>query len=227
MSEKWLPSRVLIEAPTDEVISRDDCKAALGITTTSQDAMIDAAIAAAVSSLDAATGWLGRALRPQTWELRLSEFPHCREIRLPFPVLQSVTSIKYDDANGTEQTLVEDVDYRVFGVGDHLFGSVHPAYSMTWPGARCDKESVRIRYVCGYDAEVESPFVADKMPPAITHGIVVMVRLLLSDVERNMFLSQDTVVGVGSKTWVVSPSAQEVLKRASDALLYQFEGLSV
>ncbi|MEH2484706.1 phage head-tail connector protein [Bradyrhizobium sp. AZCC 2230] len=46
-----------------EALQLVDCKAALGISGTSQDAVITAAIGAATDVLDAATGgWLGRAI---------------------------------------------------------------------------------------------------------------------------------------------------------------------
>jgi hypothetical protein len=52
-----------------------DAKVALGITDASQDTLVTAAIAAAADALDpAAGGWLGRALRTQTWELQLRSF---------------------------------------------------------------------------------------------------------------------------------------------------------
>src|SRR5689334_14755400 len=90
-------TRALITAPTDDVMTLSDCKAALGISGTSQDTLITALLAAVVGQLDpASSGWLGRALRPQTWEFRLFGFPS-RGIDLPYPPLISVTSVKYDD----------------------------------------------------------------------------------------------------------------------------------
>jgi uncharacterized phiE125 gp8 family phage protein len=221
-------TRVLITAPTATVLSVAECKTMLGISTSDQDSQIDAAIAAAVSSLDPSFGgWLDRALRPQTWELRLSEFPYCdEEIRLPFPVHTSVTSIKYDDAAGTEQTLVANTDYIVVGLNGHLSASVLPAYGKSWPSARCIADSVRIRYVCGYAPETDdTPSVADKFPQALKYGIAMMVRATISSSSQNLFVSSDKVDGIGEKRYVVSSEGLKVMQQAAESMLYNFKPL--
>jgi uncharacterized phiE125 gp8 family phage protein len=222
-------TRVLITAPTAAVLSRADCKAALGITTTDQDAIIDAALSAAVSSLDAATGgWLNRALRPQTWEYRLPEFPYCdEEIRLPFPPVTSVTSIKYDDANGDETTLVEGTNYIVLGLNGNSFTSVRPAYGKSWPSARYISDSVRIRYVCGYAEGDNTPPTDDDLPAAIKQAIALMVRSIVSNSSQNLFLSSDKVDGVGEKRYVVSTDGFKVMQQAAEALLYPYLVITV
>src|SRR2546430_1116586 len=74
-----LPPPILIEAPDQDVISLADCKAAIGIVDDSQDSAIQIAIRAVSDALDPASlGWLGRALRRQTWELQLESF-HAEE----------------------------------------------------------------------------------------------------------------------------------------------------
>lgn len=207
---------ILIEAPDEDVVTLAECKNALGISGTSQDDLIEAALAASVSALDAASGgWLGRALRPQTWELRLSDFPSCDdEIELPFPPLISVTSIKYDDSSGDEQT-IDAADYVVFGVGGRSYGSVKPAYDTSWPSSRCYPDSVRIQYVCGYDD--------DAMPAAIQQAVSMMTRSVMANVERNLFVTHDKVEGVGEKRYSVSTDGIKVMKQASDALLQSYK----
>jgi uncharacterized phiE125 gp8 family phage protein len=216
-------TRALIEAPDEDVLTRSECKLALGISGTSQDDIIDAALAAAVAALDAASGgWLNRALRPQTWELRLPEFPYCdEEIRLPFPPLTSVTSIKYDDAAGVEQTLVANTDYKVIGLAGNSYGGVIPAYGKSWPSARFITDSVRIRYVCGYDDDVAV------LPEAIKQGVAMMVRSIMSGSSQNLFLSSDKVDGVGEKRYVVSSDGLKVMQQAADALLYPYMVITV
>lgn len=202
---------VLITAPTADVLSVDDCKSMLGITSDSQNDMIEAAIGAVVATIDPSSGgWLGRALRPQTWELRLSQFPRCA-IDLPFPVHTEVTSVKYDDASGTEQTLVENTNYRVFNLNQRTRASIAPPYLSYWPYARVDRESVRIRYVCGY--------AGGDMPKPITSFIALQVRMLLSNVERNLYLSMDSIPGVRERRWIVSEAANAQIKSAADGLL--------
>lgn len=206
-----MSNRVLITAPTVDVLSVADCKATLGITSDGQDAMIEASIGAVVATLDPASGgWLGRALRPQTWELRLSGFI-CNKIELPYPILTSLTSVKYDDSDGAEQTLTVTTDYRVYGQGGHGKAYIVPAYNDYWPTARSDYEAVRIRYVCGYAGTA--------MPKPITQFIALQVRMLLSNIERNLYLSGEDIPGVRSRRWVVSDSANELIRKAGDNLL--------
>jgi hypothetical protein len=126
---------VLIEPPTDPAITLADAKKALGISDASQDLAVQAAIDAASDVLDPASGgWLGRALRPQTWELQLRSFAAHRNISFraraarrgaqasccPIRRCKSVDSVKYLDINGVDQTLVLGTDYRVLGMGPGL-----------------------------------------------------------------------------------------------------------
>jgi len=201
----------LITAPTAAVVSVDDCKSLLGISGSSQDDMIDGAIGAIAATLDPASGgWLGRALRPQTWELRLSGFP-AGGIELPYPVQTALTSVKYDDTAGVEQTLVADTDYRVFGLNGHHKARVSPVYNGAWPVARSDDESVRIRYVCGYATTA--------MPKPIVSAVALGVRNLIATGERNLYLSSEEVPGVRTRSWIVSENAEKVLRRAFENLL--------
>jgi uncharacterized phiE125 gp8 family phage protein len=207
-------TRVLITSPTDGVTTKAAVKSALGITDTSQDDMIDAALAAMVSQLDPATGgWLGRALRPQTWELRLRGFPGDCPIDLPFPPLISITSVKYDDQGGSEYTLVEGTDYRILASGSKGKQAIAPPYLQLWPIARCDYESVRIRYQCGYAL---TP--ADTMPAAIIQAVTLGVRGMLSNT-ANMFVQLDKVEGMGEKRYQVTAAAADIARTAIENLL--------
>lgn len=203
-------SVALITAPVAPPVSIADCKALLGITGDGQDDMIEMSIDAVVGTLDASTGgWLGRALSPQTWELRLDQFPACK-IMLPFPVLLSLDSIKYDDQNGVEQTLTEGTDYRVFDLGSNHKASVAPVYNGLWPGARYDEQSVRIRYTCGYD---------DEIPAAIRSAIGLGVRALLNTSERNLFIAGKSIEGVSETRWVVSDVGAQIINSSINNLL--------
>ena len=169
-------SAVLITAPTADVLSLDDVKRHLRVDFNDDDALIAGFIAAAVNQLDpAGGGWLGRALRPQAWELRLSSFwQHaCFEslyghdaIVLPYPPLITVDSVKYDDGEGVERTLFENTDFRIIGLGAPLArAAIAPVYLGSWPSARCDHGSVRIRFTTGYPTAVAAD--PDHIPPIV------------------------------------------------------------
>lgn len=227
-------SLYLIEPPTDDVVTLATAKAHLKVTADDQDDLIQLLIDAAVAQLDPAkNGWLGRALRPQTWEIRLDGFPcgytgcgydrnfgnHSYAIELPYPPLLVVDSVKYDDGDGVEVALTEGVGYRVIGLGGNDKSYVAPIYNGSWPtSVRCDSESVRVRFTSGYELSsgVES------MPAAIRQAVLLMVKHLYGLGERNLFVSSETVDGVGSRNFVVSENAAEVMKVASENLLQTY-----
>lgn len=216
----------LITAPTEVVVDVDEARAQLRLPSDVTDDMIEALVGAATQQLDpAAGGWLGRALRPQTWELRLSGFPYATAcvgditradaIVLPYPPLLAVDSVKYDDGDGVEQTLVLGTGYRVLG-GGNARSYLLPAYNGAWPSSvRCDYESVRVRFTCGYEILTAG----DELPKTIKQAVLLMAKHLNGLSERNLFISSEDVVGVGSKNYVVSENAAAVMKAASESLV--------
>lgn len=150
----------LISAPTEDVISLAEAKAHLRVDAGDDDDLIEALVRAASSVLDPASGgWLGRALRPQTWELRLPGFPS-GEIVLPIPPLIAISSFKYDDSAGVEQTLAVTTGYRILSAGGLSKVMLAPPWNGTWPAARPDVESVRIRFNAGYATADPDPLPA-------------------------------------------------------------------
>ena len=89
-----------------------------------------------------------RALATQTWELILGGFPHVDYIELPKPPLQSVTSVKYTDYNGTEATLTEDSTILLIPIPRRARYSCH----IVSHGRvlRHPHNAVRIRFTAGY-----------------------------------------------------------------------------
>ena len=156
-------SRALTAPPTSAVLTVTEVKRHLRVDFDDDDDVIADMIAVAVGQLDpAAGGQLGRALRPQQWELRLAGFTdhdchhpryHAGAIALPFPPLISIDSFTYDDAAGFERALVENVDFRILGVGARHKQAVVPVFGRHWPTARSAEESVRIRFMAGYPLE--------------------------------------------------------------------------
>jgi uncharacterized phiE125 gp8 family phage protein len=141
----------LITAPDALAVSLADMKAWLRVDFTTDDALIEGLITAAVQNIDGRDGWLGRALVQQTWELALDCFP--TEIKIPLPPLQSIASIKYDDAGGFEQT-VSASDYTVDNAG--RVGWVIPNAGFRWPNTYRGANAVRVRFVAGYGTDNEN-----------------------------------------------------------------------
>lgn len=133
----------LITAPAVKPIEVEDIEAQTRATLTDEYDLVDAYISAITEKAEAYTR---RALITQTWELVLDCFP-LREIALPLNPLQSVTSIKYYDANGTLTTLA-NTEYTVDI--DSVPARIIPAYQKVWPVTLNHPGTVIIRFVCGY-----------------------------------------------------------------------------
>lgn len=101
-----------------------------------------------------AEGFLGRALIEQTWELVLECFPG-REIELPKPPLQSVTSVKYLDVAAVEQTASAGL-YQVDTVSTP--GRIKLLPTASWPETAERLNAVTIRFVAGYGGAAKVPF---------------------------------------------------------------------
>lgn len=189
-------SLILITAPTVPVVSLAEAKTHLEVAldTSDKDAQIAALVAASAGQIDAAYGgWLERALRPQTWELRRSSFDDDDydddgNVELPYPPLITVDSVKYDDADGVEQTLVLNTGYRILDLGGRWKQSIAPIYDGSWPTARSDGSSVRIRFTSGYPL---TP--VDLMPPLIKSWVLLNVGYLFKEREAEQPLPRETL----------------------------------
>lgn len=135
------------------VLTVQQFKDYVGDVPTGEDGDIDSAIADAVEDLEEHTG---RSYAQRTYDLKLDGFSGI--ICLPKPPHVSVTSISYQDASDTTQTLTEDTDYFVYGLGDAeglndmgAYGAYIVPADSGWPTVRDRKyESVTIRFVAGY-----------------------------------------------------------------------------
>lgn len=111
---------------------------------------------------------LGRQLITATWDLALDSFPSCEsEIPIPLPPLQSITSLKYHDTDGVEQTW-DAANYHVSTDGSEC-GRIVLAPGASWPAAQCRAEAVVIRFVAGYGAT------AAAVPAPIRRAIKLLV----------------------------------------------------
>ena len=165
-----------ITAPTVTPLTLTEVKRHLNVTTTDKDAMISLYLQAATDYVDGEWGFLGRALVTQTWLLTIDEFPDA-EIKIPLPPLQSVTSVKYDDPDGVEQT-VASTDYYVDSASEP--GWVVPVANVSWPTPLDAVNAVRIEFVAGYDPSTDSP-------PDLTANIPFNIKAGILLLTANMF----------------------------------------
>lgn len=149
----------VITPATTELVTLSEAKQHLRVDDTSDDALITSLITVA---REFAEHYTGKSLVPVTLEMTLPRFPlYSERIALDAPPVTSVTSIKYTDTAGIEQT-VDPANYTLSPYGDSR--EIRPAYQFYWPITQCIADAVRIRYVAGYMA-----------PP----GAVVAAALLL------------------------------------------------
>lgn len=189
-----LDSLALISGPSASVLTLDEVRAHLRVDDVA-DPALQGYIDAAVGMIDpAAGGTLGRALRPQTWELRLPGFHGhgchhhrfgSRSISLPYPPLIAVVSLTYRDLAGNDQILAEGVDFRVIGIGTGGKCALLPLSG--WPQAAWAPESVRIRFQAGYPAPApadgEQPEILETLPPSIKAWLKLVIGTLYQNRE--------------------------------------------
>ena len=140
----------LVTAPAQEPVTLAEAKERLRITGDSFDADLASLLRAARQEIDGNSGWLGRALITQTWDLILTSFPTAGwPIYIPLPPLQSVTSITYIDAAGAAQ-VIAGTEYRILnrGTAASLIEAVGGDWSYDADLERLDP--ITIRFVAGY-----------------------------------------------------------------------------
>ena len=136
--------------------------------------------------------WLGRSLAPQTLELALDAFPERRTgvsadgyaslakpaaIALPMGPVTALTSVKYLDSDGAEQTLAGSA----YTFDDYSEPArVVLLASTAWPAIKSVPNAVKVRYIAGYELPADSP---QKNP--LPYPIRAAMLLVLSDLFEN------------------------------------------
>jgi uncharacterized phiE125 gp8 family phage protein len=131
-----------ITAPASEPVTLAEAKLHLRVSIATDDALITSLITAARVEAEQQTE---RSFMPQTWELTLDCFPCV--ITLNRPPVTSITSLKYLDTAGVQQTLSPSL-YALDS--DSEPARVVPAYGQSWPSTQAFINAVRVRYVAGY-----------------------------------------------------------------------------
>ena len=152
----------LITKPTAEPVSVEMAKSHLRVTHNADDAYIEQLCKAVRTWTE---GYLHRALITQTWDWKLDHGFPCSPFKVPLPPLQSITSIKYIDIDGVEQTVTSSV-YDVDIASEP--GRIALAWGQSWPSVREQMNNVTIRMVCGYGDVVD-------VPKEIVHAMKILL----------------------------------------------------
>lgn len=130
-------------AATGLPISVADFKSRLRVDHTDEDALIQSMLEGAVDMIDGPNG-IGCAMMSQTWQKSMDVFPGT--ILLPGASVKTVSSIKYIDTAGVQQTLASS-GYRVDILSEPC--RITPAYHASWPGIRSVTGAVIVEYTLG------------------------------------------------------------------------------
>lgn len=183
--------------PVNEPMSLQEAKDHLKVDLVDDDSYIDPLITAARLE---AEDFMERALVTQTWELFLDCFPATtwHPILVPRPPLLSITSIKYIDTDGIEQTWAAS-EYKVDTASTP--GRIYPAFGKSWPSTRLEANAVTIEFLAGYGPN------AQDVPENIVHAI----KLILSDRYEHR-----GSIAAGFKAELIPNSAQALMNRYRD-----------
>lgn len=167
--ERSLRAYALVTGPAQEPITIDEARRQARIVGEESDGLLRSYI---VTAREAAEQTLRRALFTQTWRYDVQEFDDVMPLPMAAP-LQSVTHVKYYDANGTLQTLSASY-YEVDTLATP--GRIVRAPDVSWPALQADRRTgrVQITYVAGW-ATVAS------IPEKIKQGIRMYVTYLDAD----------------------------------------------
>ncbi len=144
-------------AATGYPVAVSDVKTHCRIVGSAEDTYIQALIRTAE---EYAESYTGRALLTSTFKLYLDQFPQM--IVLPKTPLGALTSIKYLDDDGVEQTLAGSV-YKLHNL-ERPF--IVEAYGKNWPSTRKDMQAVTVEFTAGYGSG------ASDIPEGLRHALL-------------------------------------------------------
>jgi uncharacterized phiE125 gp8 family phage protein len=164
--------------PADPPVSVADVKGHLRIGHSSEDAVLEAFLAAAVSHLDGHSGILGRCMVTQTWKQPFPCWPVDGCLRLPFPDVDvDSVEIHYLDELADDQTLADD-EFEV--LQDDIGAYVRLRAAFTSPAIQDDRAApVWVVFDAGYGD-------ATKVPPTIKAAILLIVGDLYENRENTV-----------------------------------------
>jgi uncharacterized phiE125 gp8 family phage protein len=146
---------------TVEPLTLAEAKLHLRVDGSDEDALITALITATRTACEYRCL---RTLLQTTWELTQDSFTDA--LRLDYPRIMAVVSVKYLDTDGVQQTLA-GTEYLLDA--DSEPGYVVPAYGKAWPETYGQVNAVKVRYTAGYGTT------ADKVPAPIKQWMLLHI----------------------------------------------------
>ena len=194
----------VITPPSVEPLTKAEAKQHMGISYTHNDTLVDSAIKQAREYCE---GYQRRKFVTQTLELYLDRFPPCGKIEfLDCSPVQSITSIKYTDKDGTEHT-INSSDYSLDNVS--FVNKIDLAYGKTWPTDELKPTNgVVVNFIAGYptttEGEGEEEVTIAQVPESVKWAMAFHIKSIYDthtpqerqDLERvrDIFLKMDRVM---------------------------------
>lgn len=194
----------LITGPEITPVTLEEAKAYCRIDHADDDELVTAFLEAATAHLDGKQGTLHRCLEPQTWELTYDDFPDadCNGdafIEIPLPPLLEIVTIKYDDADGVEQT-IDAANYDVDNKS--IPGWVVPVSTYTWPTPLDAINSVRVRFRAGYDEDASG-----------NSGVPTPIKLAIKIMVADMYDNRESVTPQSVNRMDIPTTAERILNQ--------------
>ena len=169
-----------------EPVTLQQVKDHLRVSTSDTDAILSVYIEAARNYVE---NFTCRSLTTQSIRFTMSCFYDY--LYLPKGSVQSITSVRYIDSAGVEQT-VDPSNYNLISAsGDASY--IQRAQSGAWPAHKYQANAVRINYVAGYPPSSDSPTnYAANVPAFIRAAIFMLVQSYYDDLkgeDRNALLA--------------------------------------
>lgn len=179
--------RGIVSAPTIEPMTLAQAKSELRETGDGQNSHIEDVLIPAARRWVEKRTW--RALITQTWDFTWRRFPTGRELTLPLPPLQSITSVTYYDTDNASQTLASSA-YIVDTTEEP--GVVRLLETETWPDTYFARPSaVTVRAVVGFGAT------AALVPEQYRQAMHVLIRALYDGIDlADVAVTVDALLGV-------------------------------
>lgn len=144
----------VVTPPTGFVVSVGEMEDHLRWEDASEASVILGLIKAATSYVQDISG---KQLLTATYDVQWARFPGCNgALVLPRVPVSSVTSVKYYDTTGTQQTMSSAL-YTVQDGSEHFSGYVIPAFNGQWPSTYGHDQDVTVRFVCGFGTPSDVP----------------------------------------------------------------------
>lgn len=181
--------RKLITAPTDEPVSLEEVRAHLRLSSTDEDAYLEALTKAVRRAVE---GAYDLAVLAQTWELALDTAPRTTALEVTPAPLLSVTSVtSYDDRDAA--TVMSSTRYTVDTYA--MPGRIVLKRDEVWPTDLRVTNALIIRYVAGLAATPAT------LEDDVKHGLLTMIATLYEQRETIHDVTKARVQTVGGAWW--------------------------